>query len=352
VALALGLGVLLAGCAPDAITENGVKVQNLYDIVLVIATVVFIGVEAAIIYNAVRYRRRKNDDTLPEQVHGNNKIEIVWTLIPSLIILALFVMSMVVLADVNRLDPNDRLTVRVTGFQWQWKFEYFNGAGDNPEPIGVTIQAKDQFDRPVLRLPVGEKIHFELETQDVIHSFYIPAFLFKRDMIPGIHNEFDTTIEPQFAGRTYRGQCAELCGDNHNEMQFRVLALKGGTFRAWLAVEARKQARGGQCQPAGTELKIAAVPTIKFDTDCLAAPAGQGFTLEFDNKDQPGIPHNVDIYSKDPTQGGEHLGGADGIQDTISAPDTTTYEVEALDAGNYYFQCDVHTGMNGDFVVK
>jgi len=352
VALAIGVGALLAACAPEAVTENGAKVQSLYDIVLVIATVVFVGVEAAIVYNALRWRRHKDDATIPEQLHGNIKIEIVWTLIPSLIVLALFVMSMVVLADVNRENPADRLTVRVTGYQWQWKFEYFDGVPPNATPVGVTIAAEDQLDEPILRLPVGEQIHFELETQDVIHSFYVPAFLFKRDMIPGLHNTFDTTIKPEFAGQTFHGQCAELCGDNHNEMQFRVAALDPNTFNTWLADEAKKQAQGGQCSPTGTDVTIAAVPTIQFDTDCLAAPAGQPFTIEFKNSDDAGIPHNVELYTKDPAQGGERLGGATGVSDTITAPDSTTYEVDAIDAGDYYFQCDVHTGMNGDFVVK
>jgi len=356
VALAAGAGVLLAACAPEAVTETGAKVQTLYDAVLVIATVVFVAVEAAIVYNAIRYRRHRDDDTLPEQHHGNIKIEIVWTLIPSLIVLVLFVMSMVVLADVNNIDPNDRLTVRVTGFQWQWKFEYFtgdfSGDGSGLKPLGVTVQAESQTDQPLLRLPVGERMHFQLETLDVIHSFYVPEWLFKRDLIPGLHNSFDTTIKPQFAGQTYHGQCAELCGDYHNEMEFRVQAMTQPAFDAWIQAEAKKQAQGGQCAPAGTQLKIDAIPSLKFDTDCLAAPANQPFTIDFTNKDDPGIPHNVDIYSKDPAQGGEHLGGANGIDDTITAPDETTYQVDALPAGNYYFHCDVHTGMNGDFVVK
>ena len=349
--------MLLTSCIDHpVVTESGKQVESLYTIVLVIATVVFVGVEAAIVYNAIRYRRHKGDDTLPEQHHGNIKIEIVWTLIPSLIVLALFVMSMVVLADVNKIEPNDKLTVRLTGFQWQWKFEYFTGdylaEPSQLEPLGVTIQAESQTDEPVLRLPVGERIHFELETLDVIHSFYVPDWLFKRDMIPGLHNTFDTTIEPQYAGETFHGQCAELCGDFHNEMEFQVQAMDEAQFNAWIEAEAKKQSQGGQCSPTGTELKIDAVPSIKFDTDCLAAPADQPFTIEFNNEDDPGIPHNVAVYSKDPAQGGELLGGATGVDDTITAPDSTTYDVDGLDPGNYYFQCDVHTGMNGDFVVK
>jgi cytochrome c oxidase subunit 2 len=351
-ALAVGAGVLLSACAPDAITDNGNKVHSLYTIVLVMATIVFVAVEAAIVYNAVRYRRRKGDETLPEQFHGNTRIEIVWTLIPSLIILALFVMSMVVLADVNHENSNNPLTVRVTGFQWQWKFEYFTGPRDHLQPAGVTIQAQGQTQPPTLVLPVGERIRFELESADVNHSFYVPAWLFKRDLIPGIHNSFDTTIEPKYAGQRFHGQCAELCGDFHNQMTFEVATMTPQDFDAWMQRQAKQQAQGPQCQPQGTQLKIDAVPSIKFDTNCLAAPAKQAFTIDFTNKDNAGTPHNVDVYSKDPAQGGTHLAGATSISDVVTAPGSATYKVSGLDPGTYYFQCDVHTSMNGVFVVK
>ncbi len=344
--------MLLTACAPNAITESGNKVHSLYTIVLVMAAVVFVAVEGAIVYNAVRYRRRKGDDALPEQFHGNTKIEIVWTLIPSLIILALFVMSMVVLADVNREHTNDPLTVRVTGFQWQWRFEYFTGPPDHLKPEGVTVEAEGQTKPPTLVVPVGEQIHFELESADVNHSFYVPAWLFKRDLIPGLHNTFDTTIESRYADQRFHGQCAELCGDYHNEMTFEVATMTPQEFDAWIQQEAKKQAQGPQCAPQGTQLKIDAVPSIKFDTDCLAAPANQPVTIDFTNKDNPGIPHNVDIYTKDPAQGGTHLAGAKDVNDVVTAPGQTTYQVDGLDPGNYYFHCDVHPQMNGVFVVK
>ena len=349
--LAVGVGLLLAACAPSTITQSGEKVHSLYNIVLVIATVVFVGVEVAIIYNALRYRRHKGDDALPEQTHGNNRIEVVWTLIPSLIVLALFVMSMVVLADVNHQEPNDRLTVRVTGFQWQWKFEYFHDEAAQ-QPYNVTIEAASQTQPPTLVLPVGERVHFLLESADVNHSFYVPAFLFKRDLIPGLHNSFDMTIEPQFAGHMYHGQCAELCGDYHNQMTFEVQTMTSPQFQTWITNEAKKQASQGGCSPSGTTVKIEAVETIKFDTKCLAAPANTPFTIDFQNQDTTGIPHNVAIYTKDPTQGGTLLGGATGITDTVTAPGSTTYHVNGIKPGVYYFQCDVHTVMNGQFVVK
>ena len=348
--LASGAAILLSACAPETITKTGHETASLYNIILVMATVVFAGVEIAIIYNAVRYRARKGQDTLPEQIHGNRSIEILWTAIPSVIVLALFVMSMKVMVDVNHEQPAP-LTVRVTGFQWQWSFEYFKGpdSAGKISPLGVTVAAGGQFQPPTLVLPVGERIHFIEVSNDVIHSFYVPDFFFKRDVVPGRTNTFDIPeIDPSKVGM-YHGQCAELCGDFHNAMTFNLLAVKPGRFQDWLSTTAKQQKKQGVCSPAGTSLQIAA-KNIHFDKSCLAAPAGQAFSVAFDNQDT-NVPHNVEIYtSKAATQ---RLGGATGATDTVTGPATTTYQVSALKAGTYYFQCDVHpSAMFGTFVVK
>jgi len=349
VALAGGVGLLLAACAPEAITDRGQKIHDLYNIVLVMATVVFVGVEVAIIYSSIRFRRRRGDETLPEQFHGNTKIEIVWTLIPSLIVLALFVMSMVVLADVNREHTDDPLTVKVTGFQWQWQFEYYTGGPEERDlqSLGVSIVGT-QDTPPTLVLPVDEPIHFLLKAQDVAHSFYVPEWLFKRDLIPGRTNTFETTILPKYVDQRFHGQCAELCGDFHNQMTFVLDTMSQGQFDTWVKQQAAEQAKATSCHPTGTDLHIAA-QNLAFDTKCLAAPAGQPFTIAFENKDA--APHNVDIYTQDPAQGGTHLAGAKDVNDAVTSA-TTTYDIDPLDAGKYYFQCDVHIGMNGAFVVE
>ncbi|MDP9341433.1 MAG: cytochrome c oxidase subunit II [Actinomycetota bacterium] len=353
-ALAADAAILLSACAPPAITKQGDQTHSLYNIVLVLATVVFVGVEIAIVYNALRYRRRKGDDTMPPQIHGNRNVEILWTAIPSVIVMALFVMSMKVMVDVNHQPANPALTVDITGFQWQWKFDYYHPSSTDElqrgAPYGVSIAAEGQLQPPTLVLPVGEVIHFNEISPDVIHSFYVPAWLFKRDVVPGRTNTFDVTIDANRIG-TYHGQCAELCGDFHNEMTFTVQTMTSSDFQSWLTNEAAKQAKQGTCSPAGTSLEVTAKNTA-FDTKCLAAPANQAFTIKFDNQDV-GVPHNVAIYTKDPTQGGTLLGGATSTTDTITGPATTTYQVKALQAGTYLFRCDVHpAAMFGTFVVK
>jgi cytochrome c oxidase subunit II len=346
-AVRLGLAALavalLAGCAPEAITDTGQSVGNLYNVILVMGAVVFVGVEIAIVYNALRYRRRRDDDELPPQIHGNVPIEIVWTAIPSVIILAMFVISMVVLADVNRQTDDTELTVRVTGFQWQWQFDYLSGPQDNLQPLGVTVLPEGQ-EPPTLVLPVGERIHFDLMSVDVVHAFYVPDFLFKRDIIPGQENEFELEIQENKAGQTFEGQCAELCGDLHNAMTFRLEAMADDDFRAWLERTAQEQEGQAQCAPTGTELHVVA-QAIQFDTTCLAAPAGQDFTILFDNRDPD--QHNVAIYTTPEAAEPVFVG------EIFPGPDTQTYEVPAIEeTGDLFFRCDVHPGMNGTFVVK
>ena len=117
-----------------------------------------------------------------------------------------------------RSTPNPPLTVDVTGFQWQWTFDY------KDQGLSFTGQGKDG---PEMVLPVGEDVHFRLHSNDVIHSFYVPGFFFKRDVVPGRTNEFDLTLDQT---GTYTGQCAEFCGLGHADMRFTVQAVSPADF--------------------------------------------------------------------------------------------------------------------------
>ncbi len=179
-------------------------------------------VMSLIIFTIIRYRRRGRDD-VPTQRQYMVPLEIVYTAIPIVIVLVLFGFSYAVQDRVDALSKDPAVTIDVKGYQWQWQFHY------RDEDVTVT-GVPDH--RPVMVLPVGQTVRLVLTSRDVIHSFYVPAFLFKRDVIPTITNNFDIKVEK--AG-TYRGYCAEFCGLDHARMTFTVRAVTPAEYRAWVA---------------------------------------------------------------------------------------------------------------------
>ena len=232
---------LLGGCLfpPTPETTQAKDVFTLYVVVFIMGAVVFFGVEGAIVYSIIRYRRR--DDRLPDQLHGHTLIEILWTAIPTVIVMFLFVWSTITLGTTQaKSDP--AVTIEVTGFQWQWTFHYLDGDNDPKNDYSVTGTAANP---PVMGLPTGEPIRLILKSSDVIHSFFVPHFLVKRDVIPfpnGINpNELEFTVSDP---GTYGGQCAEFCGDLHSKMTFTVEAMAPAAFQTWLA-----DAKAGKTPP-------------------------------------------------------------------------------------------------------
>jgi cytochrome c oxidase subunit II len=220
--------LVAAGCAPQSVTEQGRATHNLYNLFLYIAAVVYVLVAALVIWSVIRYRRR--DDELPTQTHGNNKLELTWTAIPFVIVLFLFAAT--IQAQNKVLDPvaQPAVKVTVTGFQWSWRFTY---EGTGAEVIGTPERV------PELVVPVGQTVRVKLESADVVHSFYVPQTLFKRQAIPGITSEFDLTFEK--AG-LYHGACVQFCGLQHSDMVFRVRVVTQGEYQTWLAAARRGSA--------------------------------------------------------------------------------------------------------------
>lgn len=213
------LPLLLAGCAPAAVTTEGRATRSAYNIFLVAAAVVFAVVAIWLLWSVIAYRRR--DDQLPRQVHGNNKLELVWTGIPLALVLFLFVVTIraqhTVLAD-----PPAKVTVDITAFQWSWQFNY---EGTDMQVVGGPNAV------PVMVVPVGVPIHIKLRSADVVHSFYVPRALFKRQAIPGTTNDF--VMDFQRVG-LYHGQCAQYCGVNHADMLFRIKVVSQDQFERFL----------------------------------------------------------------------------------------------------------------------
>ncbi|HEY6709030.1 MAG TPA: cytochrome c oxidase subunit II, partial [Actinomycetota bacterium] len=163
------LVLIAAGCTPQSVTEQGRAVYSLYNVFMYIAAVVFVVVSGLVVWSVIRYRRR--DDELPTQTHGNNRLELTWTLIPTVIVLVLFVLTMQAQNKVLDQSGTADVKITVTAFQWSWRFTY---EGTGAEVLGSPEQV------PEMVVPVGQTIRIKLVSADVVHSFYVPQTLFKR----------------------------------------------------------------------------------------------------------------------------------------------------------------------------
>jgi cytochrome c oxidase subunit II len=224
------LTLAAAGCAPQSVTEQGRAVHNLYNLFLYIAAVVYVLVAVLVIWSVIRYRRR--DDELPKQTHGNNRLELTWTAIPFVIVLFLFAATIQAQNKVLDQVAQPAVKVTVTGFQWSWRFTY---EGTGAEVIGTPERA------PELVLPVGQPVRVKLESADVVHSFYVPQTLFKRQAIPGVTSEFDLTFDKV---GLYHGACVQFCGLQHTDMVFRVRVVSQSEYQSWLAAASRRGSAG------------------------------------------------------------------------------------------------------------
>jgi len=348
---AIGYNVLDAGGAfvgglypPIAVTEQGAQIRDLYTIVFLIAVAIFFVVEGLIVWSVIRYRRKPGDDTLPPQTHGNNIAELVWTVVPTLIVAFMFVVSWQTLnvVDTNSATPEQR--IRAVAGQFQWQFDYLS-------PDGATIlytQLIPQGEDGGMVVPAGRTVQLTLISNDVIHAFYVPRFLFKRDVVPGRVNQFDFKVNEADAGQTFRGQCAELCGAGHSIMLFEVKAMTGGEFDTWLAGKIASAnatpAPAPSGQAAGPTVKVSALG-VKFEQATITAPADTPFKIEFENKD-PATPHDIAIRKGSPT--GEEVFKGPAFPGVA----TKTYDVPPFPAGGYTFICTIHPTMTGTLTVE
>jgi cytochrome c oxidase subunit 2 len=223
--LALAGAVVAGGCLPRPVTAEGRQIADLYTAFTAIAAVVAAVVFGLATWSVIRYRGRPADG-LPSQVHGSLRVELVWTAIPIVIIFGLFAVTLGVLTRVEAVTAAPRAEVRVEAYRWGWRASYPG------TPVVVTGLREPG---PTIVVPVGEPIRVTLASADVVHAFYVPLFLFKRDAIPGRDSVFEITIaEPG----DYGGQCAEFCGIYHARMPFTIRAVERADYDAWLASQA------------------------------------------------------------------------------------------------------------------
>jgi cytochrome c oxidase subunit 2 len=221
----LPLLVLLAGaCSPDHYPQTALRPlsdfakigDDIQTKTFYWALGVFVLVEGALLYAVFRFRGRPTDAE-PRQVHGNTTIEIIWTVIPALILAAIAVPTVKGIFQTNAIPTGDFLKVEVVGHQWWWEFRY-------PD-LNITTANE-------LHIPVGRTVSFRMGTADVVHSFWPPRFAGKRDVFP--NRETRIWFKAEAAGE-YPGQCTEFCGIEHGRMAFRVRAQTPGEFQAWVA---------------------------------------------------------------------------------------------------------------------
>ena len=210
---------------PEPVTDRARNILELWQWSAIAALVVGVIVWGLIFWCLIRYRKRREE--LPPQVRYNIPLEVFYTVVPFIIVSVLFYYTAVSENYVNELTDDDAvaaatasdelMTVSVIGFRWGWTFNYLDAEGT--PVLSVTGTGNEPAE---MVLPVGRKVRFILTSPDVIHSFYVPKFLFKRDVIPGRPNTFEVTVDKagQFVGR-----CAEYCGADHDRMSFSVRAL-------------------------------------------------------------------------------------------------------------------------------
>lgn len=216
-------GLVVAGCLPASATDQGRVVNDLWNVFLVPAIAVAAIVWGLITIAILRFRRRASTPSEPPpQIAGHTGLEVVWTVVPIAIVAVLFILTV---GAVNRIYGRTEggIDVNITAFRWQWQIDY---PDDGVSVVGLPDVPAEMV------VPVGEPVHVTLTSPDVVHSFYVPIFLFKRDAIPGRPNTFEFTVEEE---GTYRGQCAEFCGVNHDRMTFAVRAVPRAEYEAWLS---------------------------------------------------------------------------------------------------------------------
>ena len=291
----LGL-VTLVGLAASACASNAQqttlepqgpaaeKIDNLSDITFLIAGVVFVIVEVGVLFVVWKFRKRKDDDdSVPTQIHGHTKAEIGWTVLPAVILAFLAVATVGTILDLAD-EPEDALQIRVVGQQWWWSYDYdIDGDGlhadgdvnqpgiENPEEYETDIEVANE-----MVIPVGVPVYLDIESRDVIHSFWIPALNGKKDAVPGRTHHL--TLEADEPG-TYVGQCTEYCGLSHAYMHMYVRALPQDEYDQWVADQLAEAA-----EPTS---ELAAEGEETFGTLCASCHLVEGLNTDtYEGADQ------------------------------------------------------------------
>ncbi len=229
---------------------------SLFILIFWIAVAVFVLVEGFLIYSVIRFRHRPEQSGLPPQIHGNTRLEIIWTIIPVFILAAIAIPTYITIVDQNSPPEGESITVEVTGHQWWWEFYY-------PEE-GIYTATE-------MHIPVGRVVNIKLFSTDVVHSFWVPKLGGKLDVFPGQIREMWFIADNE---GTFFGLCAELCGIAHALMRLRVVAESPDEYDKWV--------RGQQQPPPQPEGLAAEGAQVFLTKGCLVCHTNTG-------PDAPGV---------------------------------------------------------------
>lgn len=319
------------------VTNISQDVFDLHMAILWIVSLIGLLVFGLIMYSAVAHRRSKRPKAA--DFHENVFLEVFWTVVPFIILIGMAVPATRVLIAMD--DSSEaELTVKVTGYRWNWSYEYLAYKDDNDVGIFYFSNLKtpaEQYNRPILKdglfpygtaadrvgaeptekdanymlavdkplvIPAGVKVRFLVTADDVIHSFYMPDFAIKKDAIPGFVNEAWTLV-PEDATGTYYGQCAELCGKNHAFMPIEVRVLAQNEFDSWIAEEKEKAASGPDLTPFSSLESAMELGQQKYAAACVLCHGAEGqggIGLPFAGSalmtDSSRVQENIDVLIK------------------------------------------------------
>lgn len=239
VAVLTYVGLDAAGLMPVPASAQAAPIDWLWDLQVKIIAFLFALIVVPMVYSLLFFRRRKGDTTDAAHIEGNTKLEIVWTVIPLIIVVGLAFIGAQNLGEIRRVDPN-AMVVNVTGFQWGWRFDY-------PD-YGITSTE--------LYLPVNKQVLLKMTSTDVLHSFWVPEFRVKQDLVPGRITEL--RITPTLIGDTYKVRCAEICGTSHAYMENPVIVVDDVNFGVWVAEQQKLAEAAGQTPEGRGQALVAA----------------------------------------------------------------------------------------------
>ncbi len=268
------------------VTPVSKDIFDLHMVAIAVCVVIGVVVFGIMIYSLIHHRKSKGYKAA--SFHDNPRLEIVWTLIPFLILIGLAIPATNVLVRMNDFDDSE-VTIKITGYQWKWQYQYLNEGISYFSNLSTPYaqienkQKKGQWyllevDKPVV-VPVNKKIRFLVTSNDVIHSWWVPEIGIKRDAIPGFINEAWAKIETP---GVYRGQCAELCGVNHGFMPIVVKAVNDDEFSQWVSEQPKvddKYAEGGEREKTHENMprkELMELGKKSYDIYCAACHQANG----------------------------------------------------------------------------